>query len=152
MLAMALNKYTTERVDSNIVISIPVRKYAYTCGDGHWSDTAKKVFIQKLVFTVEENPSEYYNGDWFCMVNAYFSKTSWSIAKDGLIYTDSLFLKHIKIILADLGFPMTLVSLVRYSEQGMQHRSYVNMEAYELGNYIYDKYGCHGNQLTIKTS
>ena len=124
--------------DSSFIISIPVRKYAHTCGDGYWSKTVKKVFIQKFEFTIEETRDE--DGERYCTLDIFFSRSSWVHSRDGLIYTDSLFEKNIRDMLLDIGIPEDLVSHVGYSEQGMQGTTRVNMDAFELGEFVYEKY------------
>ena len=74
-------------------------------GEGRWSNTKKKVKIQKIV--IEGNN-----------LKAYFS--GWNTEKDGLIYTDPRFQAELKNKLKET------IGKMDYSEQGMQGDDFVH--------------------------
>ena len=93
-----------------------------TAGDGCWSDVAKAVKITGLTLG-------YVNDELdFGELCVYFNTKTWDVNKDGLIYTDSLFLEDLCLMLDNLGFDASDVS---YSEQGMQGDNYVSLDVGE---------------------
>ena len=52
----------------------------------------------------------------------------WDVKKDGLIYTDSLWIKDFRNGLVTLGFSRGAADNVDYSEQGMQTDTYVSLD------------------------
>jgi len=91
-----------------------------TAGDGYWSNKAAAVQITALQLS-------YINDELdFGELCVYFK--NWNVSKDGLIYTDSLFLEELCELLTDLGFD---ASDVDYSEQGMQGDNYVSCDVGE---------------------
>lgn len=88
-----------------------------TNGHGWWSDVAKAVNIVKLALPYNDN-------DEFGELRVYFD-SSWDVNNDGLIYTDSLFMRELKMYLFSVGYD---VSDVGYSEQGMQGDNYVSCD------------------------
>ena len=93
-----------------------------TAGDGCWSDVAKAVEITALQLG-------YVNDELdFGELCVYFNTKTWDVNKDGLIYTDSLFLEDLCLMLDNLGFDASDVS---YSEQGMQGDNYVSLDVGE---------------------
>jgi hypothetical protein len=93
-----------------------------TAGDGYWSNKAKAVKITKLVLAYTNDELDF--GE-LCV---YFNTRTWDVRKDGLIYTDSLFLEELCELLTDMGYD---VSDVSYSEQGMQGEDYVSLDVGE---------------------
>lgn len=89
-----------------------------TAGDGYWSRVAKPVKVVSIGVPYVNDEEDF--GE-LCV---YFD-SSWDVDKDGLIYTDSLFLAQLKDKLAECGFDATDVS---YSEQGMQGDTYVSLD------------------------
>ena len=89
-----------------------------TSGDGYWSDVAKEVRLTgiDLGYINEEED--------FGELRVYFDK-SWDVYKDGLIYTDRLFLDLLGAELLGAGLNSIDVS---YSEQGMQGDNYVSLD------------------------
>lgn len=90
-----------------------------TAGNGYWSRVAKTVKITGI-----EVPYVNDEGD-FGELCVYFDTTSWNVKKDGLIYTDKLFLSQLKQVLTEQGFTASDIS---YSEQGMQGNEYVSLD------------------------
>ena len=92
-----------------------------TSGDGYWSTVAKTVDItdMKLGYVSDEQD--------FGELRVYFDK-NWDVRKDGLIYTDSLFLVQLREKLKEIGFAGDDVD---YSEQGMQGDNYVSLDVGE---------------------
>ncbi len=92
-----------------------------TAGDGYWSDVAKKVNVTKInVPYIDEDET-------FGELCVYFDK-HWDTSKDGLIYTDGLFLELLRDKLTEAGLDG---SDVDYSEQGMQGEDYVSLDVGE---------------------
>jgi hypothetical protein len=94
----------------------------YTAGDGYWSrkQTAVEITHLQLAYTNDELD--------FGELRVRFNTATWDTAKDGLIYTDSLFLEDLQLMLDALGFDASDVS---YSEQGMQGDTYVSCDVGE---------------------
>jgi hypothetical protein len=93
-----------------------------TAGDGYWSNKQRAVEITRLQLSYTNDELDF--GE-LCV---YFNTKTWDVNKDGLIYTDSLFLEELRELLADLGFD---ASDVEYSEQGMQGDNYVSLDVGE---------------------
>lgn len=93
-----------------------------TIGDGYWSNKAKAVEITGLQLSYTNDELD------FGELRVFFNTNTWDTHKDGLIYTDSLFLDELCALLTDLGFD---VSDVDYSEQGMQGDTYVSLDVGE---------------------
>jgi hypothetical protein len=94
----------------------------HTNGRGYWSRKATAVDITKLDLqycTAERDFGE------LCV---YFNTASWDTAKDGLIYTDKLFIAELRSYLVTLGFTLEEANDVSYSEQGMQTDTYVSCD------------------------
>ena len=90
-----------------------------TIGDGYWSDVAKAVKITDMRVP-------YINDDGdFGELCVYFDTKSWDVRKDGLIYTDSLFLNELQAFLDSMGL---MGADADYSEQGMQGDNYVSLD------------------------
>jgi hypothetical protein len=87
-----------------------------TCGDGYWSTVAKAVEIVDIRVNYCNEEKDF--GE-LCV---YFNDT-WDCDKDGLIYTDSLFLDELNAFLATQG-----LGDADYSEQGMQGDNYVSLD------------------------
>ena len=130
-----LNKYA--KFDSNkCEITIPLRNtYAHTNGISYWNNTLKRVRLTKIVINIELTPTDDEEYMFFDM-NVFFTKNSWDISKDGLIYTDKGFIQEFRDILISLGFDPEASVDVRYSEQGMQGENWVNFDAYKMEEYV----------------
>jgi hypothetical protein len=99
-----------------------------TNGDGLWSNKAKKVEIIDFQF-----------GE-FNELQVYFTKKSWNPDRDGLIYTDPLWIKQLRKKLIQNGFSKKAVASIHYSEQGMQGDNYVSLDfGEELKDFIKNK-------------
>ena len=93
-----------------------------TAGDGYWSTVAKTVEITALQLA-------YVNDELdFGELRVRFNTASWDVNTDGLIYTDTLFIKELRELLDSQGFD---ASDVDYSEQGMQGDNYVSLDVGE---------------------
>ena len=93
-----------------------------TAGDGYWSNKAKAVEITALQLAYTNDELDF--GE-LCV---FFNTATWDTHKDGLIYTDSVFLDELCALLTQLGFDASDVS---YSEQGMQGDTYVSCDVGE---------------------
>ena len=93
-----------------------------TSGGGYWSNTATAVEITALQLAYTNDELDF--GE-LCV---FFNTATWDTAKDGLIYTDSVFLDELCALLTQLGFDASDVS---YSEQGMQGDTYVSCDVGE---------------------
>ena len=93
-----------------------------TAGDGYWSTKSKAVEITALSLAYTNDELD------FGELRVRFNTATWDTAKDGLIYTDSMFLDELCALLTQLGFDASDVS---YSEQGMQGDTYVSCDVGE---------------------
>lgn len=94
----------------------------HTGGNGLWSSEAKAVQVLRVelaYFDTEDNFGE---------LRAYFNTSTWDCNKDGLIYTDKIWIGEFRALLRSLGFTRTAVNDITYSEQGMQGDNYVSMD------------------------
>lgn len=89
-----------------------------TNGDGYWSNVQKSVEITDMRLGYVADDKEF--GE-LCV---YFNTATWDVNKDGLIYTDRLFLLQLQQFLEEHG----LSADVDYSEQGMQEDNYVSLD------------------------
>ena len=98
------------------------RVYFETSGDGYWSDVAKEVDIEdmRIAYVSDE-------GD-FGELRVYFDTSDWKVERDGLIYTDKLFLQQLRSFLNSYGLEGDDVD---YSEQGMQGDDFVSLDVCE---------------------
>ena len=120
-----------ERDSEGLLFSIAVNKFFNTCGDGYWSDVAKKVYVESISMYIVNDAED---GDGDLAVN--YTEATWDNNVDGLIYTDSLFLEEVKQFLIDNGFNAEAVNAITYSEQGMQDDERVSCDAYEFADYV----------------
>jgi len=93
-----------------------------TTGDGYWSRKQAAVEVTRLMLAYTNDELD------FGELRVYFNTKTWDVNKDGLVYTDSLFLEELCALLTDLGFD---ASDVTYSEQGMQGDNYVSCDVGE---------------------
>lgn len=93
-----------------------------TAGDGYWTDMMAPVRVTHLELA-------YINdeGD-FGELRVYFDTLRWNVDVDGLIYTDTKFLKQLRAELNKVGYAG---KDVEYSEQGMQGDDYVSFDVGE---------------------
>jgi hypothetical protein len=90
--------------------------------NGLWSDAAKAVTILEVWLS---NVND--EGD-FGELCARFDTKTWNCDKDGLIYTDGIWLDEFRALMRSLGFTRAAVNAISYSEQGMQGYNYVSMD------------------------
>lgn len=96
-----------------------VSKVLPTGGDGYWSDVQANVPLVALDLAYVNDEAD------FGELRVYFDPKSWNVNRDGLIYTDSVFLHELKhFLVGELDLP----SDVGYSEQGMQGDDYVSLD------------------------
>lgn len=88
-----------------------------TYGNGYWSNVAKSVEIVDMRLGYVSDDKDF--GE-LCV---YFNTADWDVTKDGLIYTDSEFLRELNVFLVEQG-----LCAVSYSEQGMQGDDYVSLD------------------------
>jgi hypothetical protein len=91
-----------------------------TSGDGYWSNVSKAVEIVDM--QLGQYISEELDFGELCVV---FNTNTWDVNQDGLIYTDSKFLKELRVFLNHHGLAG---NDVEYSEQGMQGIDYVSLD------------------------
>lgn len=97
-------------------------------GDGYWSSrplSRIKIKEIELSVLVDDDDEEF---DLFGELRAYFDKADWNPTTDGLIYTDSGWLRSFRFGLRQLGLSWDACHDVEYSEQGMQGAVYVSMD------------------------
>jgi len=92
-----------------------------TDGSGYWSNKAKAVEVVDMQLGYVSDEKDF--GE-LCV---YFNTDTWDTQKDGLIYTDGLFLLQLQMFLDEHG----LSANVCYSEQGMQGDNYVSLDVEE---------------------
>jgi len=89
-----------------------------TSGDGFWSSKKKTVRLTRLELVGDDSD--------FGELRVHFDARTWNVVRDGLIYSDRLFIHELKhFLVGKLG----LSSAVSYSEQGMQGDKYVSLDA-----------------------
>lgn len=93
-----------------------------TDGKGLWSRKVAAVEITSLQLAYTNDELD------FGELRVRFNTKTWDVNKDGLIYTDRLFLKQLREFLTANGFD---ASDVDYSEQGMQGDNYVSLDVGE---------------------
>jgi hypothetical protein len=107
-----------------------------TNGSGYWSRAAKAVRIVDMQISWVSDDKEY--GE-LCV---YFNTEDWDVNKEGLIYTDNLFLLQLQMFLDEHG----LSANVNYSEQGMQGDDYVSLD---VGKTFIDSWAAKFGQATV---
>lgn len=95
----------------------------HTDGSGLWSKQAKPVEIINAILCVYDN-----DGSTWGHLRVYFNINDWDVSKDGLIYTDKLWLSQLKSYLIGLDFSKQSLEKLVYSEQGMQGSDYVDLD------------------------
>lgn len=90
-----------------------------TSGDGYWSNVAKEVDVEGMCIAYVNDEND------FGELRVYFDTSDWNVQKDGLIYTDRLFLRQLRSYLNSKGLKGADVD---YSEQGMQGHNYVSLD------------------------
>lgn len=119
MTSLKLMYQTTDKV-------LKFSKTLWTAGNGLWSDREAAVKVTHLSLRADT----YNNGKTlYGELRVHFDPKSWNINKDGLIYTDRLFLNQLKTALVRRGLPSLGVD---YSEQGMQGKDYVSLDVGDL--------------------
>ena len=94
---------------------------AHTNGTGCWSTAEKAVRVTGLSIYIYEDES----GD----LGIYYDEDTWNDDKDGLIYTDELFLQEVQEQLATIAGLADVADSFDYSEQGMQDDGRVSCDA-----------------------
>lgn len=90
-----------------------------TRGDGLWSSRVAAVKITKLDLAYVDDDND------FGELRVYFDRRTWNIERDGLIYTDNLFIKELRKLLKTVDL---VGASVDYSEQGLQGTDYVSCD------------------------
>ena len=93
-----------------------------TNGRGYWSTTEKTVQINRVALAYVDEDST------FGELRAYFDPKEWDVDNDGLIYTDSAWMRSFSSCMATLGFSAQAIADINYSEAGMQGDNYVSMD------------------------
>jgi len=93
-----------------------------TNGRGLWSTEKREVRVTGLELNncMEDGEEPIYE------LLVHFDPATWDVRRDGLIYTDPMFLKGLRKRLQALGLPPRDVD---YSEQGMQGDTFVSLDA-----------------------
>ena len=100
-----------------ITKDIPVQWPIQTGGDGLWSSRSTIVEVTGLTIKWEGGIVE---------INASFDPNTWDVERDGLIYTDEMFLEGLRRKISDLCGNNTTID---YTEEGMQGDDYVSLES-----------------------
>jgi hypothetical protein len=100
----------------------------HTNGKGFWSHEAREVHVTEIIVEeVELKNPVFLNGPIpIYNIRVYFTPESWNVDEHGLIYTDPLFQKELRMFLKEQGFEYC--ERVCYTEQGMQGRNFVSLE------------------------
>lgn len=93
-----------------------------TSGDGYWSNKQATVLVEYISLLCDEDETE------FAELCVKFNTQTWNVKKDGLIYTDKLFMQELRKALVANGFSKAAANDVDYSEQGMQGYNYVSCD------------------------
>ena len=96
-----------------------------TDGKGLWSRQSKPVTVTGIDCIITKMEDE---DRLFGELMVRFDTVSWNTDKDGLIYTDDLFLQELQTFLKSQGFTVEASDDVSYSEQGMQGDEYVSLD------------------------
>lgn len=99
-----------------------------TNGTGLWTNRSANIKINELqIHHVSRNTEKLnvFSGE----LRAFFSTKDWDVNKHGLIYTDRGWLKDFRNKLILSGFSKKAANSVHYSEQGMQSKNYVSLDA-----------------------
>jgi len=96
-----------------------------TDGKGYWSNAVKSVGVTALSLGYICDPEEEGEEPDFGELRVHFNTTTWRPDKDGLIYTDKLFMHGLQNYLTSIGL---CGDDVGYSEQGMQGDNYVSCD------------------------
>ena len=95
-----------------------------TKGDGFWSGTRRNVVIDRIETYTTEGDRDYgTKTEHFLKV--FWVPRSWDIGLDGLIYTDSGWLRDFRRAMREAGYHSA--SKINYTEQGMQGEKYVHL-------------------------
>lgn len=95
----------------------------HTSGRGLWSDEKTEVRIVNIKLGYVEEVEEGDGLPEYGEIKVFFDTKTWSVRRNGLIYTDPRFLRELRTFLKKHGLPG---SDVDYTEQGMQTRRYVS--------------------------
>lgn len=101
---------------------IKFEQWFTTAGDGYWTRKKKRVYSVGFDLAYANEHCD------FGELRVYFDPVTWNTSLDGLIYTDSQFLRELQVELTKLGLTG---SDVDYSEQGMQGNNYVSCDVGE---------------------
>lgn len=99
-----------------------------TCGRGYWSKAVKPVSIVYMHLDAVDDERDEDEPE-FGELRIFFDTATWNPKQDGLIYTDSQFLREMRAWLDTQGLPG---NDVEYSEQGMQGFDFVSCDAGDL--------------------
>ena len=91
-----------------------------TGGDGYWSNKKATVLVEYLSCDAQE--------DDYAELCVKFNTDTWNVKQDGLIYSDSTFMKGLKAALMQNGFSKAAANDISYSEQGMQGYNFVSCD------------------------
>jgi hypothetical protein len=106
----------------DLVPSTPPR--IQTNGLGLWNHTSREVRVTSFGLDTYES-----SGALYAELRVYFDIRTWNVEPDGLIYTDPGFLRGLKQYFRDLGISEAGLQSLNYSEQGMQGRNFVSLDA-----------------------
>ncbi len=118
-----MNVSITNDTEDGVIHLFDLEASLSTDGTGLWSDVAKHVRIYRISHTFYKREDEFYGE-----MRVYFNLKDWNVVADGLIYTDPLFLRGLRLSFEDMGMSESDSHLVCYSEQGMQTSEYVSLD------------------------
>lgn len=91
-----------------------------TGGGLYSNDEGRTVEIERVEHYVDRG-----GGKTEHFLRVYFNPLTWDVNRDGLIYTDKVWLRELRRALRDVGYHSP--SKVYYTEQGMQGTRYVHL-------------------------
>jgi hypothetical protein len=98
----------------------------HTDGSGLWSREARTVRITsiRLNYLDADDPNRLFGE-----LHVKFHPDDWDVNQHGLIYTDDQWLKELQGQLIQLGLRPAEADALDYSEQGMQGKDHVSLDA-----------------------
>lgn len=126
-----LVNYVTKRAGRYELV-MPLDLTWKTNGDGLWSRAKKPVKVTQLLLHIYDTGQDLMPED----LQVRFDTATWGVYQDGLIYSDTAFVRQLRQFLVSQGTPAPIAGRVDYSEQGMQGDDYVSCDAFAFGEFI----------------
>lgn len=105
-----------------------VEMYANTNGRGLWSSEKRETKVNQIKIDPDTLITEGEQSAIY--IQAKLDPKTWRSGRDGLVYTDTKWLREFRRGLTELGLSRKLANNVDYTEQGMQGTNYVSLGFY----------------------